>query len=142
MKNILPHIKKILIHSCVCFTGMTLFLFLIGSSVPTFGNAIAVSGILSVYLFSLLLSFANRLLVVQKIKIGWRVLLHYLASAASFYGVFILIAMKITASRSILVGMLLFTILYAFFMGIYLFLYYSVVKESKEQEKHYKSIYK
>ncbi|MBQ8351741.1 MAG: hypothetical protein IJY20_06835 [Clostridia bacterium] len=99
------------------------------------------SSILSIYLFSLLLALANLLLILPKIQIGWRVMLHYLASLAAFYGVFILIAFKITATRSILVSILLFTILYTLFMGMYLFLFFSVIKKSKEQDKSYKNIY-
>lgn len=142
MKIVLPHIKKIAVHSCISFTVITLFLFLISTATPSFGNAIAVNSILLIYLFSLLLATANRLLTAPKIKIGWRVLLHYLVSLAAFYGVFVLIALKMTAARSILISLILFTILYAFFMGIYLFLYFSVVKEKKEQDKSYQSVYR
>ena len=141
MKTVFYHFKKVFTHSCVCFTLITLFLFLIGSASPTFGSAIKVSSILSIYLFSLLLALANLLLILPKIQIGWRVMLHYLASLAAFYGVFILIAFKITATRSILVSILLFTILYTPFMGMYLFLFFSVIKKSKEQDKSYKNIY-
>ncbi len=125
MKAILPYIKKVLTSSCICFTLITLFLFLIGKAVPTVGDAIAVSSLLTIYLFSLLLALAGLLLGISAIQIGWRVLLHYLASLFAFYVVFIGIAMKLSAARSALIGLLLFTVLYAILMGVYLFLYHS-----------------
>ncbi len=142
MKTFLTYVKRVLVQTCICFTCLTLFLFLIGSAVPAFGNAIAVNSILTVFLFSLLLACANLLLMVPRIKIGWRVLMHYLASLFAFYGVFILLAMKLTAPRSILSGLLAFSLLYAICMAIYLFLFYSVIENTKKRDKAYKSIYK
>ena len=144
MKTILPYIKKTFVQSCICFTLLTLFLFLIGSSIPAFGNAIDVSNILTLYLFALLLALANLLLLLPKIEIAWRVLIHYLASLAAFYVAFILIAMKLTAARSILSGILVFTIFYVIFIGIYLCFYLSLTNEKGEKKKKstYKSIYK
>ena len=142
MNTLWSHIKKIFTHSCVCFTLLILFLFLLGSSVPSFGNAIAVGSILSVYLFSLLLACANLLLGISRIQIGFRVLLHYIVSLSAFYGVFVLIALKITAPRSALVCLLLFTIFYAIFMGVYLYLYFSIAPKKVEKKTEYQSIYK
>ena len=96
----------------------------------------------SLYLFSVLLAIANLLLRLPRIQIGWRVLLHFLASLACFYVVFIVIAAKITATRSILTAMLIFTILYIVVMGLYLFLYFSLSAEAQKKKKSdYKSIY-
>lgn len=135
MKQVFPYIKKLFIQSCVCFTLMTLFLFLIGSAVPAFGNAIAVSTILSLYLFSLLLSAANLLLLIPQIKIALRVLLHFIASIISFYSIFVVVGMKITAQREALTALLLFTIFYALLMGLYLFLYFSCSSAPRMDEK-------
>ncbi len=129
MKAILPYIKKILTSSCICFTLITLFLYLIGKAVPTVGDAVAISSLFTIYLFSLLLALAGLLLGISTIQIGWRVLLHYLASLFAFYFVFIVIAMKLSAARSALIGLLLFTMLYVILMGVYLFLYHSYSKK-------------
>ncbi|MBO5050674.1 MAG: hypothetical protein J6D31_00580 [Clostridia bacterium] len=129
MKAILPYIKKILTSSCICFTLITLFLYLIGKAVPTVGDAVAISSLFTIYLFSLLLALAGLLLGISTIQIGWRVLLHYLASLFAFYVVFIVIAMKLSAARSALIGLLLFTMLYAILMGVYLFLHHSYSKK-------------
>lgn len=129
MKAILPYIKKILTSSCICFTLITLFLYLIGKAVPTVGDAVAISSLFTIYLFSLLLALASLLLGISTIQIGWRVLLHYLASLFAFYVVFIVIAMKLSAARSALIGLLLFTMLYAILMGVYLFLHHSYSKK-------------
>ena len=129
MKAILPYIKKILTSSCICFTLITLFLYLIGKAVPTVGDAVAISSLFTIYLFSLLLALAGLLLGISTIQIGWRVLLHYLASLFAFYVVFIVIAMKLSAARSALIGLLLFTMLYAILMGVYLVHHHSYSKK-------------
>lgn len=135
MKRVFPYIKKLFVQSCICFTLMTLFLFLVGSAVPAFGNAIAVSTILSLYLFSLLLAAANLLLQIPQLKIGIRVLLHFIASIVAFYSIFVVVGMKITTQRATLTVLLLFTIFYALFMGLYLFLYFSFSANGRSTEQ-------
>lgn len=142
MKAVFSTVKRILVHACICFTVLVLALFLIGSAFPSFGDAIEVKSILSIFGFSLLISCANLILHVKKLSPVLRVLLHYLACLPSFYVMFVLIITKRTEAGAILSDFLLFTILYALIMGAYLFFRTTLDRAMESNETPYKSIYK
>ena len=145
MKHLLQPLRRICMHTCCTYTILSLFLFLIGSSFPQFGNMIEVSDLLTIFFFSLLLSCANLILRYERMHIFLRVLLHYLVSAATFFVIFLLIAKKASGTTAIFSDMILFTFLYAIVIGVYLYLYFSLRAgapkkdaDSSRQEKLYK----
>ena len=132
--------KNILLRACVSFTILTLILFLIGSAVPTFGNAIAVKTVLVLFAFSLLMACANLLLNIRRIAYPLRLLLHYLASLLTFYVLFVVILIQAKGISTILADLLLFTFLYTVIMGAFLLFQHAI--EGKAKNKDYEQIYK
>lgn len=142
MKTFLSLAKRVCHRCCVLYTVLSLSLFLIGSAVPQFGNMINVADLMTIFLFSLLLSCANLILGYGRLPIAIRVLLHYLASLAAFLGLFVFIVQQATEAGQILADLVFFTILYTLVMGVYLFLYFSFGDKDRKEEKTYKNIYK
>ncbi len=138
----LSAIRLILTRCCVWFTILTLFLFLIGSAFPEFGNAIEVKTILVLFAFSFFVACANLILSTKKFPMGLRVLLHYLISLLTFYALFVTIAMQATEMRTILSALILFSIFYAFFMGGAVLFRHSLKQALKTDKKEYQKIYK
>ena len=141
-KNILHGLGRVMTQACIIFTCLVLLVFLIGSAVPTFGNAIELRNILVIFLFSILFAAANLLLRIEKMAIVLRVLAHFAATALGFYVVFILIAAKATAPSAVFVMLLFYTIVYAILMGVYLFLFRTISQTKEEKKTIYERIYK
>lgn len=144
MKTFLNIARRILLRTCILYTVLSLVLFLIGSAIPQFGNMIEVSGLLTIFAFALLLAVAGLILGVERFPIALRVALHYLASLATYLVIFVFIAQKASGATAIFSNTVFFTILYALVMGIYLFAYYSLKKDEKQEKKGegYQRIYK
>lgn len=138
----LSAIRSILTRCCVWFTILTLFLFLIGSAFPEFGNAIAVNTVLVLFAFSFLIACVNLILGISKVPMSLRILLHYLASLLAFYVLFVLIAMQATEARTVLTSLIMFTIFYALFMGGGALFRHAVMQALKTDKKDYQRIYK
>lgn len=134
--------KNILLRTCVSFTILTLILFLIGSAVPTFGNAIAVKTVLVVFGFSFVMACANLLLGIKRIAYPLRLLLHYLASLLTFYVLFVVILMQASGVSTVLTDLLLFTFLYAVIMGGFLLFNHAISGKAQDKKANYEQIYK
>ena len=141
-KNFLSGTKRVLVGTCVIFTILVLLVYVIGSAVPDFGNAIDLKNILVILFFAFLFSAANRLLALENLPVFLRILLHFTTTAIGFYVVFILIAAKATAPSAIFVMLGFYTLMYALFMGIYQLLFHAIRQKRAEKETGYKSIYK
>ncbi len=142
MASFLKTVKNILIRTCVSFTVLTLILFLIGSAVPTFGNAIAVKTVLVLFAFSFLMACANLLLGIKRIAYPFRLLLHYLASLLTFYVLFVIILMQAGDISAVLTDLLLFTFLYAVIMGAFLLFKHAITEKAQNKKTDYEQIYK
>lgn len=141
MKIFLSGLRRVWLHTCVAFTVLVLLLFLVGSTVPAFGNAIEVGSILTVFLFSFLLGCANLLLLLRRIPTVARVLLHYAACGITFYVVFVLIAAKANGPLSVLIYGIAYTVLYALIVGLYCLFRSIGNKAKKGEEDNYTGLY-
>lgn len=141
MKIFLSGLRRVGVHTCVAFTVLMLLLFLVGSSVPAFGNAIEVGSILTVFLFSFLIGCANLLLLLRRIPTAARVLLHYAACGITFYVVFVLIAAKANGPLSLLIYGIAYTVLYALMVGLYCLFRSIGNREKKGDEDNYTGLY-
>ena len=142
MNTFIKILKRVSTQSCVCFTIVLLAIFLIGSSFPGFGNAIEVKRILSIFGFSVLLSCANLILHAKRFPLLFRILLHFVASALPYYVLFVIIIAGRTSTGAVMADLLLFAILYAVIMGVYLFFRASYERMMEIDKKPYESIYK
>ncbi len=141
-KNAVLVAKRVITQTCVIFTLLVLLVFVIGSAVPAFGNAIDLKNILVILFFAFLFAAANLLLSLERIPVILRILLHFAATAIGFYVVFILIAAKATAPSAVFVMLGFYTLLYALLMGLYQLLFHTVKQKRAEKERGYTEIYK
>ena len=142
MASFLKIAKNVLLRTCVSFTLLTLFLFVIGSAIPTFGNAIAVTTVLVLFAFSFLLACANLLLNIKHIAYPLRLFLHYLASLLTFYVLFVVVLMQAKGISTVLTDLLLFTFLYAVVMGAFLLFKHALEGKAQGKKAGYEQIYK
>lgn len=141
-KIFLRGLGRMMTQACILFTCLVLFVFVIGSAIPGFGNAIELYNVLVIFLFSILFAAANLLLRVERLSLVLRVLAHFAATALGFYVVFILIAAKGTTPIATFVLLLFYTIIYAVLMGVYLFLFHTLSQKKEEKKRTYENIYK
>ena len=141
--KIKQQIGRILNRSCVFFTVIATVYILMTLLIQGIGEnkELLINGIflLFFYLFSLLLAAANALWSVKAIPTPLRVILHYLICLFGFYTCFTLpMAM---ASRTIFVGIVLFTLLYALVAGM-IALFRSRLQANREQVATYEKQFK
>lgn len=141
-QKVLLAVKKILTQTSVIFTLLILLVYVVGSAVPAFGNAIDLKNVLVILFFAFLFAAANRLLALERLPVMIRILLHFAATALGFYVVFVLIAAKATAPSAIFVMLGFYTLLYALLMGLYQLFFHAIRQKRAEKENGYTSIYK
>lgn len=130
-------IKKILNSSCIFFTVITALYMLIMQIINASEESACIEAerVLLFFIFSLLLSIANALFAIKAIHSALKYLLHYLISAFGFWTCFC-IPTDMNASRT-LVGMVLFTVVYAIIMAVTRIFTYRLNK-AKNKEKNEK----
>ena len=111
-------IKKTLNSTCIFFTIITALYMLIMLIINVSDGSAQIEAerVLLFFVFSLLLSIANALVKAKAIHIALRYLIHYLICAIGFWLCFCL-PNKMDASKT-LVGIVLFSILYAIIMAL------------------------
>ncbi len=138
MKTVLAYGKKLLIHACVTYTILTLLLFLIGAAFPEMGDALQIKDMLAIFGFGILLGGANLFLSMEKFAFPLRLAFHFPASLLAFSVVFVLIGAKAEGPTVIIPRLLLFTVLYAIVMGVYILLSHTIkTARAKDYKKQY-----
>ncbi|MBO7302707.1 MAG: DUF3021 family protein [Clostridia bacterium] len=133
-------IKKTLNSTCIFFTIITALYMLIMLIINVSDGSAQIEAerVLLFFVFSLLLSIANALVKAKAIHIALRYLIHYLICAIGFWLCFCL-PNKMDASKT-LVGIVLFSILYAIIMtlrGIFS-RRFKKIKQKESNEKYEK----
>ena len=133
-------IKKTLNSTCIFFTIITALYMLIMLIINVSDGSAQIEAerVLLFFVFSLLLSIANALVKAKAIHIALRYLIHYLICAIGFWLCFCL-PNKMDASKT-LVGLVLFSILYAIIMtlrGIFS-RRFKKIKQKESNEKYEK----
>lgn len=133
-------IKETLNSTCIFFTIITALYMLIMLIINVSDGSAQIEAerVLLFFVFSLLLSIANALVKAKAIHIALRYLIHYLICAIGFWLCFCL-PNKMDASKT-LVGIVLFSILYAIIMtlrGIFS-RRFKKIKQKESNEKYEK----
>lgn len=139
--NIRTFLKKTLVSACVYFSIITALYSLITllthlDEIPVLINA---GNVCLFFVFSLLLSFANRVLSLGKLGGGLKLFLHYIICLFAYYSCFML---PISPSASgMLIGLVLFTVIYFIIAG-FIALFSSRLKKNTEKSKAYTNQFK
>lgn len=117
--NIRKLILSCLKNTCIFFTFIALGYSLIMWFIYGTENQLVLipaNNLLYYFVFSLLVSFANGILSIQKMSKGIRVILHYIICTFGFYACFLLpLAMR---GAQIFIGIVFFSLIYWPIMGI------------------------
>ncbi len=111
-------IKQTFTRSCIYFTAIMLIYIVCAAIANIGGTALLLDAARTVlfFFFSLLLSLANGIFVLQRPTGGVRLLLHYIIVLFAFYTCFML-PLSMRAS-SVVIGIVIFSIVYFALMGI------------------------
>ncbi len=141
--KVLHTFGKILTGACIIFTVLIFILYTAGmvisdnahSWIPT------LSSMYMLFLFSLVLSMANRLVLHTKLHAAFKLIIHYFISIIIFYILFFTWGHYEGSISTVFVILLLFTILYAIAAIIYAVIA-SLTSSVKNKKSEYSSQFK
>ena len=128
--------KKLFNSACIIFTVVTASYMLVLQIMNIADSEVAIEAgrVLLFFVFSLLLAIANTLLSVEKIHSALRYILHYVITAFGFWTCFC-IPNDMTSSQT-LVGIVIFSIVYAIIM-IIIGIFARRLKKAQAKEQKY-----
>ena len=134
--NIKQYLTRFLSQTCCLFTGIILIYTVIVALVNPDANEIYLSGlrILFFFIFSIFISGANLIYGVKTVSAPIRLLIHYIMTAFAVY--LCLLLPSDPAPSKVIVGIVLFSILYFIGAGI-LAIIRSVRKKQLEKKEVY-----
>ena len=136
--KVLPVIKRILTNACVYFTAFSLVLYtggMIASGIerqwiPT------LSMIYAVFAFSILFSAVNQIVWNTRLAGVLKILIHYVATTAIFYVMFILWGGYTASPSSVLIILMAYTLVYAA-ASLFIFLLRYIFSSKKNNSSAY-----
>lgn len=123
---------------CVIFTLLTLAMHIAEFALG--GGFAALSRQLLLLLACILFAVSNRILGAERLPLGVRMLLHYIAIGIIFFAVLGIVGRTVTKSLQVLVLLVAITVLYLVFAVIYL-LYRRRKKAAQENKNEYKGMF-
>ena len=128
--------KKLFNSACIIFTVVTASYMLVLQIMNIADSEVAIEAgrVLLFFVFSLLLAIANTLLSVEKIHSALRYILHYVITTFGFWTCFC-IPNDMTSSQT-LVGIVIFSIVYAIIM-IIIGIFARRLKKAQAKEQKY-----
>lgn len=117
-KSIFSTIKRILTGACVFYTVFMTATYVAGYFILENPEYLSMKSSFSFLLFSFILSCATILLFSDKATFPIRLLIHFIASAAGFYAIFILGGGYGKNSRTAFMAVILFVIFYLIVMAV------------------------
>lgn len=142
-KDIFPDILYRLIYpTALYFTVVTLILY-VGGTVMSYNNMNMIPTlriILIVLAFSFIFNLANMVLTSKKLHLSLRIAIHYVATAVSFFVLFINASDYNPGNGFTIVLMLVYTLVYALICAVVLGVR-SAHKKSEINSSEYHSIY-
>lgn len=128
--------KKLFNSACIIFTVVTASYMLVLQIMNIADSEVAIEAgrVLLFFVFSLLLAIANTLLSVEKIHSALRYILHYVITTFGFWTCFC-IPNDMTSSQT-LVGIVIFSIVYAIIM-IIIDIFARRLKKAQAKEQKY-----
>ena len=139
--NFKTSIKKIFSSACFYFTAITDIYSFISTLINSEDGEVLLNAasIVLFFVFSLLLSLANRIASVRSLSGGLRFVGHFLITVFAFYSCFLL-PLSLTAS-GYLVGFSCFALIYFIIAGL-IYIFRSRLKRNIEKSEGYKEQYK
>lgn len=111
--KIISKAKEVLLRTCAIFTAITFLMCLLGTLLSGGKLATTLPALLGFFAFSFLLAILGEILRLKKLHLGLRIVLHFVGTIASFYGIFVSIGSFSKKTSGVLVMLILFSLLYA-----------------------------
>lgn len=127
-----------LTSACVIFTLLTIGLHIAEFALG--GGIVALSKQLLLLLACLLFAASNRVLGAERLPIGVRMFLHYVAIGVVFFAVLGIVGRTVTKSLQVFILLVCITVLYLLFAVFYLLLRRRK-KAKQESQNEYKSMF-
>ena len=130
-------------NGCVLFALITVITYTVGYIISTTDKAY-IPSLKSIYLyliFSVIFGIASELLRYNKLKIGVRILLHYVITAILCFLVIVAGGGMAESGFVTLITMFVFTIIYAA-AALIIYAIYSAKNKTKNNEEEYKSMFR
>ena len=127
-----------LTSACVIFTLLTIGLHIAEFALG--GGIVALSKQLLLLLACLLFAASNRILGDERLPIGVRMFLHYVAIGVVFFAVLGIVGRTVTKSLQVFILLVCITVLYLLFAVFYLLLRRRK-KAKQESQNEYKSMF-
>ncbi len=127
-----------LTSACVIFTLLTIGLHIAEFALG--GGIVALSKQLLLLLACLLFAASNRILDAERLPIGVRMFLHYVAIGVVFFAVLGIVGRTVTKSLQVFILLVCITVLYLLFAVFYLLLRRRK-KAKQESQNEYKSMF-
>ncbi len=127
-----------LTSACVIFTLLTIGLHIAEFALG--GGIVALSKQLLLLLACLLFAASNRILGAERLPIGARMFLHYVAIGVVFFAVLGIVGRTVTKSLQVFILLVCITVLYLLFAVFYLLLRRRK-KAKQESQNEYKSMF-
>lgn len=127
-----------LTSACVIFTLLTIGLHIAEFALG--GGIVALSKQLLLLLACLLFAASNRILGAERLPIGVRMFLHYVAIGVVFFAVLGIVGRTVTKSMQVFILLVCITVLYLLFAVFYLLLRRRK-KAKQESQNEYKSMF-
>ena len=127
-----------LTSACVIFTLLTIGLHIAEFALG--GGIVALSKQLLLLLACLLFAASNRILGAERLPIGVRMFLHYVAIGVVFFAVLGIVGRTVTKSLQVFILLVCITVLYLLFAVFYLLLRRRK-KAKKESQNEYKRMF-
>ena len=127
-----------LTSACVMFTLLTIGLHIAEFALG--GGIVALSKQLLLLLACLLFAASNRILGAERLPIGVRMFLHYVAIGVVFFAVLGIVGRTVTKSLQVFILLVCITVLYLLFAVFYLLLRRRK-KAKQESQNEYKSMF-
>ena len=130
---------RIISEGCIINSALLVIMYLIGVTIdagfiPTLGTVFGILG------YSIILAFANLLFFSSKMKLFPRLLIHFFATAAVFYIMFVLLGGYKGNPGSVIVIFGLYLVIYAIVAAIVAVIR-SILKAEENEKKEYKKVY-
>lgn len=127
-----------LTSACMIFTLLTIGLHIAEFALG--GGIVALSKQLLLLLACLLFAASNRILGAERLPIGVRMFLHYVAIGVVFFAVLGIVGRTVTKSLQVFILLVCITVLYLLFAVFYLLLRRRK-KAKQESQNEYKSMF-
>lgn len=140
-KNFLSKLYGIFKNGCMIFTFVVFAFYILAYSMTSVAQALNLTNLFLVFLFSIWFAFSNLFLGNKKINVILRTILHFLSTLLGFFVIFILLPGYLDTNKSgSFVLMIGFTAFYAL-ITLAVAIIKNITNKKKNEQEDYESIY-